>query len=234
MNLKVDLTGRKFGRLTVISFAGQARNYKSKWFCICECDGAKIVAGHNLKSGNTSSCGCVFGVKISHPPTQDQIKALFDYDPESGILTWLRGGNGVSVGNVAGHDARGYVELSLGGKKYPAHNIIWLWMKGEFPERELDHENLIRSDNRFSNLRPATRPQNSGNVGMRSHNTSGFKGVTWNQSSRSWIAQMGQLGKRIYLGSFADKEDAARAYDRAAVEYFGDFARINFPLESVP
>ena len=91
----------------------------------------------------------------------------------------------------------------------------------------VDHINGNGLDNRRSNLRAATDSQNAMNRGMRSDNTSGFKGVT--QKRSKWHASLQVNGKRRHLGDFATRIEAARAYDAAALIYFGEFARPNFP-----
>lgn len=93
-----------------------------------------------------------------------------------------------------------------------------------------DHKNGNGLDNRRSNLRPCTASQNSANQPLQKGNRSGFKGVSW-QGGRlnKWTAQVQVLGKKIHLGCYSDKEDAARAYDAAAREHFGEFAQLNFP-----
>lgn len=95
----------------------------------------------------------------------------------------------------------------------------------------VDHENHNGLDNRKTNLRPATRTQNGANMGVNAQKkgaaTSRFKGVHWHTPNRSWVVQIS--GR--YIGCFRDEIDAARAYDRAALERFGKFAIINFPKE---
>lgn len=66
-----------------------------------------------------------------------------------------------------------------------------------------------------------------GNGKLRKHNTSGFKGVNWNTTAKMWAARIGVGNKRIFLGYFQTAEEAARAYDTAAKQYFGEFARLN-------
>ena len=92
---------------------------------------------------------------------------------------------------------------------------------------DVDHADLNTLNNRRNNLRPCTRSQNVANSNKRIHNTSGFKGVHWNTTAKAWAARIGLNGKRIFLGYFNTKEEAAKAYDDAAKQYFGKFSRVN-------
>jgi hypothetical protein len=96
----------------------------------------------------------------------------------------------------------------------------------------VDHVNGDGLDNQRSNLRPATHAQNSANARLQARSTSGFKGVHRGPiRGKAWRAQIHAAGKKHHLGTFDDPEEAARAYDAAAVELFGEFARTNFPPE---
>lgn len=94
----------------------------------------------------------------------------------------------------------------------------------------VDHINRDGLDNRRANLRPATTAENSRNALRLPSNTSGFKGVTWHKQARKWQAQIGVDGRRRHLGLHACLEAAAEAYDDAAREFHGEFARLNFPI----
>lgn len=97
------------------------------------------------------------------------------------------------------------------------------------PEKDVDHINGNGLDNRESNLRLCVQSQNGANRGLGRNNTSGFKGVSYHQARKYWKAEIKVNYKPIFLGRFDKAEDAARAYDRAAIEYFGEFAFLNFP-----
>ena len=86
-----------------------------------------------------------------------------------------------------------------------------------------------RLDNRRAILRLATPSQSRAGYGLRRDNASGYCGVTWAKKRGCWQAQIQVDGKRHFLGYFTDKEDAARAYDDAAVAAFGEFAQRNLP-----
>lgn len=95
-------------------------------------------------------------------------------------------------------------------------------IKGE----HVDHINGIGIDNRRDNLRLATRSQNLGNQRINRNNSTGFKGVSYHKQRGKWVALICVNGTRHYLGIFNTPEGAKFAYDKAAVKYFGEFARL--------
>lgn len=152
------------------------------------------------------------------------INSLLDYCPNTGKLTrkerYQRWPKGHEMGWVS---SDGYRKLRIFGKYEYAHRIAWAIYYGEFPSRKIDHINRNRSDNRICNLRLADDSQNSANQSIRSDNTSGIKGVTWNKLRNKWQAQIQYKGIRK-TGYFDKLEDAAKFYDDTAKtlcdEYF--------------
>jgi len=109
-----------------------------------------------------------------------------------------------------------------------------IWMHREvidIPKHMLcDHVNGYGLDNRAANLRPATVSQNLCNRPKTKAKTrSKYKGLEWNKTQRKWKVRIQCNGRKIYLGSFSNQIDAARAYDKKAKALFGQFARLNFP-----
>lgn len=91
----------------------------------------------------------------------------------------------------------------------------------------IDHINDNKMDNREINLRKCTKADNNRNMGITINNKSGFKGVHWSKKSAKWVSQISKEGSRFNLGSFDNKEDAAKAYNKKALELFGEFAYLN-------
>jgi hypothetical protein len=164
-----------------------------------------------------------------------EVRELLDYFPDTGEFIWrFRLGNEHSVicwnpkfaGKSAGHfDAKGYKRIKIHATYYAGHRLAWLWMTGEWPPEDVDHINCNKSDNRFNNLRLATRGQNVANTGLKRHNKSGFKGVCYKPRARVYYAQITKNGKVHYLGRFQTPEEAHAVYVRAANQMHGEFAR---------
>lgn len=132
--------------------------------------------------------------------------------------------------------ARGYVVRGTrkAGQPYRVIHLSRevLRLSGIEPGEHNDHKHGDKRDNRLCKLRPATPSQNGGNQDKHANNKSGFKGVSWHKKSGKWVAQIKHEGKVMHLGLFSDVVDAAHKYDTTAIEFKGEFARTNFPVES--
>lgn len=148
------------------------------------------------------------------------------YNKRTGVFTWKETlSHRAMKGLVAGTNSYGYVVIAVDGTVYRAHRLAWLIVIGRWPKGEIDHKNRKRSDNRWTNLREASRMQNNGNSRRPSNNTSGFKGVSWHKQRRKWAAYINIHYKTTYLGLYKTPQKAHAAYMKAARNQFGEFAR---------
>jgi len=154
-------------------------------------------------------------------------KSSLDYNSETGLFYWnVSVARCVKVGDIAGCKTHeGYIQIRLNGASIRAHRLAWAMHYGYQP-LEIDHINCDKSDNRISNLRECTNSENNANKQIQKNNTSGIKGVCWNKNSAKWQASIKKNRNKIYLGSFINIEDAAKAYDEASKLHHGEFARL--------
>lgn len=157
------------------------------------------------------------------PLTAERLRQLLHYDPETGIFRWLvNRGRLAKAGDIAGGpDGYGYIGIMVDGRSYRGHRLAWLWMEGWVPD-EIDHEDTMKSNNRWKNLRPATSSQNMANKRLRSDNKSGIAGVYWYRWTNRWAATVG----RHTIGYFKTREEAHEARKKAALAKYGEFARV--------
>lgn len=160
-------------------------------------------------------------------PTQERLKELLHFEPGTGHFTWLvsRNSNNAIVGSLAGSvNGRGYIQIRIDGVRRYAHRLAFVYMMGELPPKDVDHLNRNRADNRWANLRPASRRENEGNKGLRGDNTSRHRGVTWDKQAGKWRARGTRDGRRIHLGRFENIEEAAAIARAWREKNFGIFA----------
>lgn len=155
----------------------------------------------------------------------ETLRARLHYDPSTGVFTWRISQGRAPAGARAGGFWKGYVGIRVGGRKYFAHRLAYLYMTGAWPPGDIDHRDMDRLNNRWSNLRSATRSQNKANCTLRSDNTTGFKGVSFFKQTSRYHAKIEVRGKHLHLGFFETPEAAHAAYAAAAKHHFGEFAR---------
>ncbi len=155
-----------------------------------------------------------------------RLRELLDYDSDTGEFRWRKTmSNTVLEGDLAGCALAMRRIIGIDGKLYTAHRLAWFHTTGRWGPPTIDHRDGDPTNNRWRNLRRATRSQNNANSCRPRHNSSGFKGVCFHRVARKWQASIGKDRRTIYLGLFATKEDAHAAYVAAAHKLFGEFAR---------
>jgi hypothetical protein len=157
-------------------------------------------------------------------PPQIELAAIFDFDPNQGVLFWKPrpdniAWNKVFSGKPAGCiDSKGYIRIRTNGSVWVAHRVIWKLVHSIEPDF-IDHINGIRHDNRIENLRSVTQTENARNTSRKRHNTSGVSGVHWVTKDQRWLATIHDKGKRINLGQYRNFEDAVAARHAGEVKY---------------
>lgn len=157
--------------------------------------------------------------------SQQELQELFAYD--CGKLYWKKSlSNRAPIGKeVAPCKTRGgYLRVSVNKKTYPVHKLIYVLHHGDWP-KFIDHINGVRDDNRIENLRTATANENARNCKIPKSNSSGFKGVCFDNTRKLWIAHITVENKYKFLGYFADIEDAKSVRFEAEKRIFKEFAR---------
>lgn len=149
------------------------------------------------------------------------------YDPETGSFTRIKATGyrlqwkaGAPVGRVG---SKGYVGITLDKQHYKAHRVAWAIMTGAWPTDEIDHINGVKNDNRWCNLREATRSQNVWNTRRGVNNKSGYKGVH-RFDARLWRATVGFNNKKYEVGLFRCPTAAYLARIAKVKELHGEFA----------
>ena len=159
------------------------------------------------------------------------------YSPETGMCWRVDGRDGnwnlVTPGTLSG----GYTQLSVGSRMGQLHRIIAEVFlnagKPLTPQQQVDHKEQVDGSHwqdRLSNLRICSRSENTWNQQLSSRNTSGYKGVSWNKLAGKWLGRIQIAGRIKHLGYFHTPEAAAEAYDKAAIQHFGEFSLTNRKL----
>jgi hypothetical protein len=163
--------------------------------------------------------------------TYEIAKALFNYDSETGLLTWkfssgqiVKGAEaGTNIGNCKSKTK--YRGIKLFKLTYKVHRIIWLMQTGDWPKGDVDHIDGDGLNNKWENLRDITHSQNLMNAAVRSDSTSGYKGVSYDSRRDKWYAYINIDGKRKMLGRHRTMQEAITARRDAEQDLFGEFAR---------
>lgn len=165
------------------------------------------------------------------PPRAFVIEWLH-YSPSTGVFTWMKEPTAApqyKFNEAGGQRANGYIYIGLNDEIIAAHRLAWVYMHGDIPEgMEVDHIDGDPSNNTIANLRLATSSQQKMNKRVQSNNRSGLKGAYYHacHKGKKWRSQIKVGSRLIFLGYFHTAEEAHAAYGAAAIEHFGEFARV--------
>jgi hypothetical protein len=225
----IDITGKKFGRLTALQRIKHENYNKNLWLCDCECGNQVIVQAGNLRSGHTKSCGCL-NIELA----SKRMKKYNKYD-----LSNNYGVGYTSKGEQFFFDLEDYDKIkdccwyinqngyvcthSNNNKLLYMHRLIASAQDNVF----VDHIHSERkNDNRKSNLRIATCNQNAMNQKLHSNNASGITGVYYSKDRNMWVANIG-IKRKSYQKRFKNFEDAVAQRKAWEKEFFGEYSYDN-------
>lgn len=166
-------------------------------------------------------------------PNKADLQEWLDYDPLTGIFRWKKEPKtiGSLLGHVAGTNRRGYIFITVPGfRQVQAHRLAWIFVHGlTIGGAEIDHKDGDPANNAIENLRLATSMQQKWNKRVQSNNRSGLKGAYYHacHKGKKWRSQIKVGDRLIFLGYFHTANEAHAAYGAAAVEHFGEFARVS-------
>lgn len=147
--------------------------------------------------------------------TQERLRELLDYDPETGIFHWKSRRGKAAAGKVAGClDGRGYCVINVDRKRHYAHRLAWVYVNGGV-RFCIDHINGDKGDNRIANLRDVDCKTNRQNTrkAYASNKSTGILGVRVLKGK--YVSQIWVGGKDMHLGTFTTIEEAHAAYVEA-------------------
>lgn len=231
MSKAIDLTGQRFGRLTVLHRAENTKAGQSQWMCKCDCGTQLVVAGQSLRNGRSKSCGCKRA-----ETAKKRLKKFNEYRSNGKVVyvklsntdremivdedVWNAGAN-----NFCWYLTRaGYAATQIPGQK---HNILFhVYAFPDCPDGLVrDHIDGNTLNNVRSNIRFITQQNNARNRTLKSKNSSGRVGVVWSKRDNRWRAKIKVDDKEIHLGSFDKLKDAIKAREEAEEKYFGEYRR---------
>ena len=164
--------------------------------------------------------------KLLQVASIEDLHSCFIYEPCTGILRRKIASGTAKPGDVAGSlMPNGYLNVSVMGRKFLVHRVVFAMFHGRWPAGDVDHINGIRSDNRAENIREASRSENMRNTKAHADGFTGIKGVHYYKSRGNYTAQICVNGQQIRLGYFSTAEEAKAAYNKAASRYHGEFVR---------
>lgn len=212
--IKNNLKGKRFSRLVVLSFY-EKRGYLNVWKIQCDCGKINIAYQSNILTGKTKTCGCGVGEAAStHRMSNSKVYHIWEQ-----IIQRCTNKNHVAFKYYGGRGIKICEE--------------WLVFENFYKDmgEPKEKEQIDRIDCELgyfkNNCRWTTISINSHNVRSHKNSLSKYKGVTKGANKNKWLSQICKDGKRFYLGTFETEELAAEAYNKKAIELYGDYASLN-------
>lgn len=236
MSAYKDMSGLRFGRLTVLSRAENSSRGNARWNCICDCGNKVVVSGGKLREGKTKSCGCLWKEKftaararVKHTRKENQYRT-------NGRITFVKLPNSpnemiVNTDVWESWAKNFWWRMDRGGYAYTKtkkEGSVWLHaalISNCPPGMVRDHIDGNRLNNTKENLRVVTPSQNMFNRKRSATNQSGQNGVYFHKETGKWAAEIKAEHAKIYLGLFSDKEQAIEARKQAEKRLFGEYRR---------
>lgn len=214
MSKRIDLTGRKFGRLTVLGYAFSSKSGIAKWDCICDCGEKSIVEGGKLKNGHTKSCGCL---KIELTRKRTHKHGMTD-TPEFRIwLGIIKRCTNEKYKDFAHYGGRG-IKIS---QDWRNDFLKFYSDMGPRPTAKLSIERKdVNGDYCKDNCVWATQTTQTRNQRVRKDNESGVKGITRDKRYNKWVARIRVNNKLIHIGRYNELEEAKEARRKAELKYW--------------
>lgn len=242
---KIDMIGKKFGRLFVIEEAKERKNKMIYYKCICDCqlnlpeEERKyfITSGNELRRGNVKSCGCLQKELVSKRFSKQN---KYDIESFPWGVGWTNNTNDIFIFDKEDYDKiknycwyvsydkksdycrlEAYNKMNANNTFEDQRLVFHQVVTGKKYQDHINHDTL---DNRKLNLRDATNIENGANQSLNKNNTSGITGVSYDTRIEKWVAYITVNYKTMYLGSYMDKNDAVHARLLAEQKYFGEFS----------
>jgi hypothetical protein len=225
----INMIGQKIGKLTVIKLVKKQNNSRAYWLCKCDCGNETVVCGKDLRNGNTKSCGCLnqdkiieYNKKQRKLNNYEELEDCYICHTDNGDFYFDKSDYSY-INNI--HRCwyihkTGYVLVKLNGVEVRLQNYLMHPPEGHM----VDHIDGNPLNNRRSNLRICKEIDNAKNKKTPTNNTSGVKGVSWNNKMEQWCARIGYNNERILLGYFNNFDEAVKTRKEAEIEYHKEFS----------
>jgi hypothetical protein len=253
-----DITGQRFGRLTVLRPTEQRRGESVVWECQCDCGNIIQTVGNNLRNGNTKSCGCWKKEKFAKVVQETVAKTCIEGTKINALCQGLRINNTSGVVGVTYDTTRGLWIAQIMFKEQRYYLGTYKNKEEAIIDRkkaedalhvkflELYQQGLISPDSPgfsdeaivfdyeqvLSRYKYPDRSSQQQGIKRSAEKPSKYVGVYLRKDNSRWRACIAKNGVRINLGTYSTEELAAEAYDEKAKELYGKHARLNFPDET--